>query len=112
SDSSVDTGSPTKFDGEKPQDVAIINYGSVGKCAEKGSHGSVKQASEQRSEDRGKQAVMSEAHGGQGQSQFGFKIASASGTKPIESSKARSGDMFQEGEEGILPMQKPKPMRS
>ncbi|GLT50334.1 hypothetical protein SLA2020_238260 [Shorea laevis] len=112
SDSGVDTGSPTKSDGAKPQDVAIISYGSVGQCAEKGSHGSVQQASEQRSEDKGKQAVMSEAHGGQGQSQFGSDIASASGTKTIESSKARWGDMLQEGEEGILPMQKPKPMRS
>ncbi|GLT25886.1 hypothetical protein SLA2020_009870, partial [Shorea laevis] len=63
SDFGVDTGSPTKSDGVKPQDVAIISYGSVDKCAEKGSHGSVQQASEQRREDKGKQAVMSEAHG-------------------------------------------------
>ncbi|GLT27313.1 hypothetical protein SLA2020_023200 [Shorea laevis] len=112
SDFGVGIGSPTKSDGVKPQTIAIISHGPVGKCAEKGSHGSVEQASEQRSEDKGKQAVMSEAHGGKGQSQFGSEIASASGTKTIEFSKARWGDMLQEVEEGILPMQKPKPMRS
>ncbi|GLT85876.1 hypothetical protein SLE2022_040490 [Rubroshorea leprosula] len=55
---------------------------------------------------------MFEAHGGQGKFQFGSNIASASRTKTIESSKARWGDMLQEGEEGILPLQKPKPVRS
>ncbi|GKV23745.1 hypothetical protein SLEP1_g33443 [Rubroshorea leprosula] len=55
---------------------------------------------------------MSEAHRGQGKFQFGSNIASASRTKTIESSKARWGDMLQEGEDGILPLQKPKPIRS